>query len=50
MDSSVPREAVIAWEGDSKEVISSFPDKVKSNLDLTSVCCNRDNGQRTIDR
>jgi phage-related protein len=24
--------AVIAWEGDSKDVISSFPDAVKSNL------------------
>lgn len=24
--------AIIAWEGDSKEVISSFPDAAKSNL------------------
>jgi phage-related protein len=32
MDSSSPRDAVIAWEGDSKEVISSFPDKAKQNL------------------
>jgi|SRR5712675_1327435 len=32
MDSSVPKDAVIAWEGDSKEVISSFPDDVKYNL------------------
>jgi phage-related protein len=26
------REAAIAWEGDSKEVISSFPDEVRQNL------------------
>jgi phage-related protein len=32
MDSSVPKDAVIAWEGDSREVISSFPDDVKYNL------------------
>ena len=32
MDSSVPKDAVIAWEGDSKEVISSFPNAVKYNL------------------
>jgi phage-related protein len=32
MDSSVPKDAVIAWEGDSKEVVSSFPDEVKYNL------------------
>jgi phage-related protein len=32
MDSSVPKDAAIAWEGDSKEVISSFPDEVKYNL------------------
>ncbi len=27
-----PSEAAIAWEGDSKEVISAFPDEVKQNL------------------
>jgi phage-related protein len=27
-----PKDAIIAWEGDSKEVISSFPDAVRSNL------------------
>lgn len=32
MDSSGPKDAVIAWEGDSKVVISSFPDEVKYNL------------------
>ena len=32
MDSSTSKDAVIAWEGDSKEVISSFPDDVKYNL------------------
>lgn len=34
MDSRDPRsiDAVISWEGDSKEVISSFPDVPKSNL------------------
>jgi phage-related protein len=32
MDSSAPKDAVIAWEGDSKEVISSFPDAVRYNL------------------
>jgi phage-related protein len=32
MHSSAPSDAVIAWEGDSKEVISSFPDDVKTNL------------------
>jgi phage-related protein len=32
MDSSAPKDAVIAWEGDSKEVISSFPNAAKSNL------------------
>jgi phage-related protein len=26
------QEAAIAWEGDSKDVISSFPDGVKENL------------------
>lgn len=25
-------DAVIAWEGDSKEVISGFPEEVKENL------------------
>ena|SRR5882762_5731739 len=29
---SAPKDAVIAWEGDSKEVISSFPDAAKHNL------------------
>jgi phage-related protein len=32
MDSGVPKDAVVAWEGDSKEVISLFPDEVKQNL------------------
>jgi phage-related protein len=32
MLSRAPVEAVIAWEGDSKEVLSSFPDAVKRNL------------------
>jgi phage-related protein len=32
MDSSIPKDAVIAWEGDSKEVISLFPDAARSNL------------------
>jgi phage-related protein len=32
MESSAPKDAVIAWEGDSKEVISSFPDSAKYNL------------------
>jgi phage-related protein len=32
MESSAPKDAVIAWEGDSKEVISSFPDAPKYNL------------------
>src|SRR5579863_1761446 len=32
MDSSAPKDAVIAWEGDSREVISSFPDEAKHNL------------------
>jgi phage-related protein len=32
MDSSAPKDAIIAWEGDSKEVISSFPDAAKYNL------------------
>jgi phage-related protein len=32
MDSSNPKHAVIAWEGNSKEIISSFPDAVKYNL------------------
>ena len=29
---SSPRDGLIAWEGDSKEVISSFPDEAKQNL------------------
>jgi|ERR1700683_36114 len=32
MHFGAPKDAVIAWEGDSKEVISSFPDEVKNNL------------------
>jgi phage-related protein len=32
MDSGTPKNAVIAWEGDSREVISSFPDTAKYNL------------------
>ena len=32
MEFSAPKDAVIAWEGDSKEVISSFPDAAKYNL------------------
>src|SRR5271166_1153500 len=32
MDSSAPKDAVIAWEDDSREVISSFPDAAKYNL------------------
>jgi phage-related protein len=32
MDSGSSREAVIVWEGDSKEVVSSFPDAAKANL------------------
>jgi phage-related protein len=34
VDSSSPKDAVIAWEGDSKEVISSFPDAPKQNLEF----------------
>ena len=30
--SEFPKGALIAWEGDSKEVISSFPDEAKQNL------------------
>jgi phage-related protein len=32
MDSSAPKDAMVAWEGDSKEVISSFPEVAKQNL------------------
>jgi phage-related protein len=32
MESNAPKEAAIAWEGDSREVISSFPDAAKNNL------------------
>jgi phage-related protein len=32
MDSNAPKNAAIAWEGDSKEVLSSFPDEAKQNL------------------
>jgi phage-related protein len=27
-----PRDAVVAWEGDSREVLHSFPDDVRQNL------------------
>jgi phage-related protein len=29
---ALPKDALIAWEGDSKEVISSFPDEARQNL------------------
>ena len=32
MNFGIPKDAVVAWEGDSKEVISSFPDEAKQNL------------------
>lgn len=32
MPSSPPKDALIAWEGDSKEILSAFPDAVKRNL------------------
>jgi phage-related protein len=32
MESGAPKDAAIAWEGNSKEVISSFPDEAKHNL------------------
>lgn len=32
MDSSTPKDAVIAWEGDAKVVIRSFPDEARQNL------------------
>jgi phage-related protein len=32
MADAIPQSAIIAWEGDSKDVISSFPDTAKSNL------------------
>lgn len=32
MDASFRKDALIAWEGDSKEVISSFPEDVRQNL------------------
>lgn len=32
MDATTPKDDVIAWEGDSKEVISSFPVAAKQNL------------------
>lgn len=32
MDPIVHKDAAIAWEGDSKEVISSFPEAAKYNL------------------
>ena len=31
-NSGTPENAVIAWEGDSREVLQSFPDGVKQNL------------------
>ena len=33
--------ATIAWEGDSKEVISSFPDSAKANLGFDLRCCSK---------
>jgi phage-related protein len=32
MGRSVHRDAAIAWEGDSKEVLSSFPERARYNL------------------
>jgi len=32
MASNAPKDAAIAWEGDSKEILSSFPDATKRNL------------------
>jgi len=32
MDPNSPKDATIAWEGDSRDVISSFPDEAKHNL------------------
>jgi phage-related protein len=32
MDSSASKDAVVAWEGDSKEIISAFPDEARYNL------------------
>jgi phage-related protein len=32
MEPNAPKDATIAWEGDSREVISSFPDDAKHNL------------------
>lgn len=29
---ALPKDAWIAWEGDSREVISSFPEKARQNL------------------
>ena len=29
---AIPQDAVIVWEGDSREVLRSFPDDVKQNL------------------
>lgn len=29
---ALPKDALIAWEGDSKEVISSFPEEARQNL------------------
>jgi phage-related protein len=31
-EAAQPRDALIAWEGDSKEIISGFPNKVRQNL------------------
>jgi len=40
-------DAVIAWEGDSKEVLSAFPDAVKSNLGFSLRLLQQ--GQRPTD-
>jgi phage-related protein len=32
MSEVIPKSAVVAWEGDSRDVISSFPDVAKRNL------------------
>jgi phage-related protein len=29
---SFPKDALVAWQGDSKEVISSFPEQARQNL------------------
>jgi hypothetical protein len=46
--SEFPKDALIAWEGDSKEVISSFPDEAKQNLGFQlRLFCNKDSSRRT---